>query len=297
MSRSLSLVAVQAAPRPIGAPLAGFADEVKQAIADTDATDVVVFPELHLFGGPGPDHERSDALRDSAEPLDGERVSVLRQIAGDLGVWLLPGTICESDADGHLFNTQVVLSPEGELVASYRKIFPWRPYEPYDPGTRFVTVDLPGIGRMGLNICYDAWFPETSRQLAWMGAEVVVNVAKTTTRDRAQEVVLARANAIVNQVFVVSLNCAGPIGMGESLVVDPEGRVIATAPGAEPSAIAVELDLAEVDRVREHGTAGVNRMWSQFHPGEPAIDLPVYRGRIDPATWNPAHSTSTRSIF
>ncbi len=73
-------------------------------------------------------------------------------------------------------------------------------------------MDLAGIGRVGLNICYDAWFPEVSRQLAWMGAEVILNVVKTTAPDRRQELVLAKANAIVNQVFVVSVNCAGPAG-------------------------------------------------------------------------------------
>ncbi|HEY4420347.1 MAG TPA: nitrilase-related carbon-nitrogen hydrolase [Pseudonocardia sp.] len=63
-----------------------------------------------------------------------------------------------------------------------------------------------GLGRVGLSICYDAWFPELTRHLAWMGAEVVVNVVKTTTVDRAHELVLAAANAIVNQVFVISVN-------------------------------------------------------------------------------------------
>ena len=295
MSRTLSLAAVQAAPRLIGDPLTDFADEVERALATTVDADLVVFPELHLFGGAEPDQERSDELRESAEPLDGPRVAELRQIAGDLGVWLIPGSVCES-ADGQLFNTQIVLSPEGELAASYRKIFPWRPFEPYDPGDRFVTVDLAGIGRLGLNICYDAWYPEVTRQLAWMGAEVIVNVVKTTTRDRAQEVVLARANAIANQVFMVSVNCAGPIGMGDSVIVDPEGAVIASAPGPQPSTLSVELDLSEVDRIREHGTAGVNRMWSQFEPGELPIELPVYQGRIDPATWNPVRPTSTRSM-
>ena len=91
-------------------------------------------------------------------------------------------------------------------------MFPWRPYEPYDPGRPVRGLRHPGVGRIGLAICYDAWFPEVARHLAWMGAEVIVNPVMTTTADRAQEVVLARANAIVNQVYVVSVNTAGPLG-------------------------------------------------------------------------------------
>jgi predicted amidohydrolase len=284
-------VAVQAPPRLIGEPFAGFADEARRALERHPETQLLVFPELHLFGDGDPDLQREEVLRAAAEPLDGPRVAALAGLAEELGVWLVPGSVCERGEQGELFNTQVVLSPSGELVGSYRKIFPWRPHEPYEPGDRFVVVDLDGIGRVGLNICYDAWFPETSRQLAWMGAEVILNVVKTTTPDRAQELVLARANAIVNQVFVVSVNCGGPIGQGRSVVVGPEGDVIAEAPNASPALLAAELDLADVDRVRARGTAGVNRMWSQFRPGEPAIPLPVYQGRIDPATWHPQTSS------
>ncbi|MFB0836028.1 carbon-nitrogen hydrolase family protein [Arthrobacter halodurans] len=288
MTRTLPLVAVQAAPRLIGEPVSAFAEEVRAAVAHHPETRLVVFPELHLFGDGDPDRQRTEALRDSAEPLDGPRVAELRELAGDLGMWLVPGSVCERGPEGQLFNTQLVLSPRGELAGYYRKIFPWRPHEPYDPGDRFAVVDLGGEGRVGLNICYDAWYPETCRQLAWMGAEVILNVVKTTTPDRRQELVLARANAIVNQVFVVSLNCAGPVGRGQSLIVDPEGEVVAHAAGEAPEILAAGLDLDAVGRVRSDGTAGVNRMWSQFRPGEPAIELPVYQGRIDPARWEPS---------
>ena len=69
---------------------------------------------------------------------------------------------------------------------------------------------MPGTGRAGLSICYDAWFPESTRSVAWLGAEFVVNVVKTIGADRKQERVLAQANAIVNQVFMLSVNCRGP---------------------------------------------------------------------------------------
>jgi predicted amidohydrolase len=287
VQRILPLVAAQARPRLIGGPLAAFAAEVAAAVEHQPEAKLVVFPELHLFGDGNPDRQRTEALQDSAEPLDGPRVKELRELAADLGIWLVPGSVCERGPGGQLFNTELVLSPDGGLAGYYRKIFPWRPHEPYDPGDRFSTVDLDGICRVGLNICYDAWFPEVSRQLAWMGSEVILNVVKTTTPDRRQELVLARANAIVNQVFMVSVNCAGPTGQGRSLIVDPEGNTIAEAADDSPALLAAELDLAAVERVRTHGTENVNRPWAQFHVGEAPIELPIYQGRIDPASWTP----------
>jgi predicted amidohydrolase len=287
MQRILPLVAAQARPRLIGEPVSAFADEVKEALEAQPHSKLVVFPELHLFGDEDPDLQRTEMLQASAEPLDGPRVKELKQLAKDLNIWLVPGSVCERGPEGQLFNTQLVLSPEGELAGYYRKIFPWRPFEPYDPGDRFTTVDLPGIGRLGLNICYDAWYPEVSRQLAWMGAEVILNVVKTTTPDRKQELILAKANAIVNQVFMVSVNCAGPTGQGKSIIVDPEGNTLTEATDDQPQLLTAELDLAAVDRVRTHGTENLNRPWSQFREGEPAVELSVYQGRINPATWTP----------
>lgn len=287
MPRNLPLIAAQARPRLIGEPVSAFADEVKAALEAQPHSKLVVFPELHLFGDEDPDLQRAEILQESAQPLDGPRVKELQQLAKDLNIWLVPGSVCERGPEGQLFNTQLVLSPEGELAGYYRKIFPWRPFEPYDPGDRFTTVDLPGIGRVGLNICYDAWYPEVSRQLAWMGAEVILNVVKTTTPDRKQELILAKASAIVNQVFMVSVNCAGPTGQGKSIIVDPEGNTLAEAIDDQPQLLTAELDLAAVDRVRTHGTENLNRPWSQFREGEPAVELSVYQGRINPATWTP----------
>ncbi len=288
MSRPLYVVAAQSVPHPIDAPLDGFAAEVSGLVQGLPDAQIVVYPELHLHGTPEPSALHNDQLRASAEPLDGPRVKLLRQLAGDLKVWLLPGTVCERGEGGEIFNTAVALSPEGELAASYRKIFPWRPYEPYDPGGAFVTFELPGIGRAGLSICYDAWFPEVTRHLAWMGAEVVFNLVKTTTIDRAQELVLARANAIVNQIFMVSVNVAGPIGQGQSLIVDPEGLVRASAASENPGVLTDVVDLDQVEKVRRFGTAGLTRPWDQFREGDEPIELPLYGGRMDPARWHPA---------
>ena len=169
-------------------------------------------------------------------------------------------------------------------MASYRKLFPWRPYETCTPGDRFVVAELTGVGRVGLSICYDSWFPEVARHLAWMGAELIVSPTLTTTSDRAQELVLARSQAITNQLFFISANAAAPGATGRSLVVDPEGHVRGEA-GEAATVLTDVVDLDQCASVRRYGTSGLNRMRQQFGPGDPPLELPLYSGRIDPATW------------
>jgi predicted amidohydrolase len=292
----MRIAAVQATPQPIGAPLDVFAADLRRVLSGSEGVELVIYPELHLFGSEEEAPERrNELLRRSAAPLDGPLVAELGAIARDAGVWLIPGSVCERGPAGELFNTALVFSPAGELVASYRKIFPWRPYEPYDPGDRFVVFDIDGVGRFGLSICYDAWFPEVTRHLGWMGAEAVLNIVKTTTPDRAQELVLARANSIVNQTFTVSVNCAGPIGKGQSLIVGPDGTVLRELGDDRLGVIVETIDLDAVSRIHEEGTAGLNRIWDQFLPTDPALELPLYGGRIEAARWHPQSTTLTHS--
>ncbi|MEU6488314.1 carbon-nitrogen hydrolase family protein [Streptomyces sp. NPDC046887] len=289
MSRPLPLILAQAPGRPAD-DLSGFAADVERRVRLRAPGALVVYPELHLGeSAPGV----PAAPEDAAEPADGKRDTVFSQLAGDLGIWLVPGSVYERGGDGHVYNTAPVYSPEGERLAAYRKICPWRPYETTRPGSRFQVVDLPGTGRIGISVCYDTWFPEISRHLAWMGAELIVNVVRTATSDRAQEEVLNRANAIANQVFVASVNSAAPSGVGRSLLADPQGTVRSQAPDDGDSTLTDVVDLDEVTNVRRYGTAGLNRVWEQFRPGDPALELPLYGGRIDPATWAPA----TRAVL
>jgi len=111
--------------------LSSFACDIQTVLARFPRTRMIICPELHLFGV-GSEAE----LRDVAEPLTGSRVTALAELAGDLGVWLLPGTVCEIDPGlpgGSVFNTAVAFSPQGRLAAWYRKIFPWHPYEIFTP--------------------------------------------------------------------------------------------------------------------------------------------------------------------
>ncbi|MDQ0726504.1 carbon-nitrogen hydrolase family protein [Microbacterium sp. W4I20] len=289
MAGTLEVGLAQRVPLPIEAPVADFATDVERTLAEHPQITLLVYPELHLCGTEHlPTAARADALESHAHRLDSPFVAELGVIARAHGIWLCPGSIGERGPDGEFFNTQLLFDPSGTLRASYRKMFPWRPFEPHRPGTEFVIADLDGAGTAGFSICYDAWFPEHSRQLAWLGADLVLNIVKTTTPDREQELVLARANAIVNQNLVASVNCAAPVGRGRSIVVGPEGFVIAEA-GVGEQTLTFAFDPEGIARVRAHGTMGSNRMWAQFRDDDDEIPLPMYDGRIDPRTWAAPH--------
>lgn len=284
--RPVTIALAQAAPSPVGRDLAAFERDVRSIVGDTPGVRLVAFPELHLFGADRADlDEQNERIRRSAVPLDGDLVRELGAIAARTGVALVPGSVVEARDGGDPYNTALLFERDGSLVARYRKAFPWRPTEPYTPGTEFVVADLEGVGRVGLSICFDAWFPEVTRHLAWLGADLVVNVVKTTTPDREQEVVLARANSIVNQTFTASVNAGGPVGRGRSLVVGPEGEVLAESPDAAPAVLVSTIDLARVDAVRRDGTAGAVQPWGHARPGDPVLPLPLYGGELDPARW------------
>jgi formamidase len=261
--RPLPIAALQTSP-VFGDPdatLRLLAERVGRVRGVMPSVELVMLPELHL-PALQPLLEPHADPRDLAVDVPGPLTEELGRVARENGVWLVPGSVYERGEDGRVHNTCLVLSPDGELAARYRKVFPWQPHESSAPGERFVTFDIPDVGRLGLAICYDGSFPETCRQLAWMGAEVVLQPSLTTTSDRAQEIVMARANAIFNQLYVVSLNAGSPAALGRSLIVDPEGLVRLQAGDGEELLTDV-LDLDAVTRVREHGTAGVSRLWEQ----------------------------------
>jgi formamidase len=275
--RSLFVAGLQTAgvPGDPGATLEQFEQNVRALRATFDELQLVVAPELHLMalrpllGDEAPLHEL-------AVDLPGPLTQRLGALAKETGLWLIPGSVYERVGDV-VANTAVVLSPAGELVTSYRKCFPWQPYETTQPGTTTVCFDIEEIGRFGLAICHDGAFPEIFRSLAWQGAEAVFQVTLTSTSDREAETVVARANAYVNQVALVNVNAAAPVGNGRSLVVDAEGALRYEAGVAEEVVTAV-LDLDAVRRVRERGAFGINRLWEEMDSVGPTLDLPLYGG-------------------
>lgn len=279
--RTLSVAALQTAPVPRDpeTTLAMLAERVGAARAAIPHVQLILLPELHLSAPPSILEEHSGYAREVAVEIPGPLTDALGRIARDSGVWLVPGSVYELGEAGRIHNTAVVLSPDGELVSAYRKVFPWQPHESCAPGAKFVTFEIPDIGRVGLAICYDGSFPETFRQLAWLGAEVVLQANLTTTSDREQELAMARANAIFNQLYVVSLNASSPAGVGRSAIFDPEGLLRVSAGGGEELLTDV-LDLDGVERVRRFGTAGVSRMWEQVLRQGPGVELPMYGGSV-----------------
>jgi formamidase len=295
--RTLSIAAHQTAPVPgdLQATLERLADQVPRVRASLPHLQLLLLPELHLSSLPPSLDEREDGYAAQvAVDVPGPLTERLGEIAHASGLWLVPGTVFERGSAGRVYNTCLVLSPGGELVARYRKVFPWQPHEACARGDEFVTFDLPGTGRIGLSICYDGSFPETCRQLAWLGADVVLQPSLTTTSDRDVEVVMARANAIFNQLYVVSLNAAAPAGLGRSAIVDPEGTVRLQAGDTEELLTDV-LDLDAVTRVREFGTFGVSRFWEQIEREGPGIQLPMYGGAVQPRPAGPYARTGTAS--
>src|SRR5258706_4223474 len=203
---------------------------------------MVVVGELASFG-PSTAH---------AEHLPGLAEARLCAAAARNDLWLVPGSLFEK-RDGRTYNTAPVIDPGGRVVARYRKMFPFLPYENgVTAGSEFVVFDVPQIGRFGISVCYDMWFPETTRSLAWMGAEVILHPSMTSTADRDAELPIGRAKATVNHGYFVDANVAGALGLGRSAVFGPGGELVCQA-GAGREILAVELDLQAVRNARTQG--------------------------------------------
>ncbi|MGI5139296.1 MULTISPECIES: carbon-nitrogen hydrolase family protein [unclassified Streptomyces] len=284
--RTLAIAAVQT--RPVAHDPEATHDRFhEQVLAVRDLfphVQLVVAPELLLAAEPPLLEGRDGWMQEVAVPVPGPLTDRLCALARETGLWLVPGSVFERAEEGKIYNTAFAISPEEGIVARYRKVFPWQPYEQAAPGNEFTVFDIPGVGRVGLAICYDGSFPETMRQLAWLGAEVVIQPTLTTTRDREMELVCARANAWTNQLYVVNVNAADPAGVGTSAIVDPEGILRQQAGPGEEILIDV-LDLDTVTRVRAFGSAGINRPWAQLARYGARIELPMYGGTFHTPHW------------
>jgi len=206
--------------------------------------------------------------------LPGAAEEALGEAAAKHGLWLVSGSIFEKDAHGKLYNTTSVINPAGEVVTRYRKMFPFRPYEhEVTAGSEFCVFDVPDVGRFGVSICYDIWFPETTRTLTAMGAEVLLHPVLTGTIDRDVELAMARASAAQFQCYVFDINGLAAGGVGRSCVVDPSGTVIHQAGGGE-EIIPVEIDLQLVRRQRETGLRNLGQVLKSFRDRE--VEFQVY---------------------
>lgn len=266
MTRTLGVAGIQLAPVPhdLDATWAKAARLVRAAVETWDWIELVVLPELALhgvapFAAPAPG---GDWLSRVAEPVpDGPTSERVRELARSLGVWIVPGSLYERAGD-EVYNTSLAVSPDGGIAAKYRKQYPWAPYELTAAGEAACVFEIPEKGSLGMTICYDMWFPEVCRELAWQGAEVILHPSLTSTWDRGHELVLAQANAIFNQCYFLDVNAANVVGGGKSIFVDPNGQTVHAADvGEEIFAHIVDFEL--VERVRSQGTLGLNRLLEQ----------------------------------
>lgn len=248
-------------------------NEITSCVKRFPWVDMVVLGELSGYG--------TDLKYAQSQNAEFENVQC--DLAKQLGVWLVPGSYYEN-ADGAIYNTAPIINPQGEIVARYRKMFPFFPYEKdVSCGEDFVVFEVPNVGKIGIMICYDQWFPEVSRNLAWMGAEVIICPTLTNTIDRPAELTLAKANAIVNQCYFLNINSVGELGYGQSIVLGPQGETIYQA-NVGREIIPIEVDFQRVRDVRERGLHGLGQTLKSFR--DRPTNFPVYQNRQDPGAFS-----------
>ena len=280
MSRLFGIAGVQMSvvPWDADASVQKINDTVHQVSLNFPWVNMIIFHELAVPGLVqfSPPENPAD-YRKSAESIPGPLTDALCAAAKKARKWVIPGSMYELDGD-KLYNTAIVINPEGEIVAKYRKMFPWLPYEAgTEAGTEFCVFDVPDVGRFGLCICYDSWFPEMARNLAWMGAEVIIHPTMTPTSDRELELTLNQANAIFNQCYFIDINGIGPWGGGRSMIVDPDGRILQKA-GERDTLMTEIIDLDNVSKTREYGNLGLCQLWKQLRDGP--NNFPIYQNGI-----------------
>lgn len=222
---------------------------------------LVATPENTNYLGPHEEKVRR------AEPLEGPTVTRFADLARRLGVWLLLGSYNEkSDEPNRCYNTSVLFSPEGKIVATYRKIHLFDVDVPggvrfaesttCKPGEEVVVADTE-LGQLGLSICYDLRFAELYRKMTDQGAQILaVPAAFTLATGRDHWEPLMRARAIENQCYVIAPAQHGDhddaglkASYGHAMIVDPWGLVVARASDGPGIALA-EIDLERAARIR-----------------------------------------------
>jgi predicted amidohydrolase len=229
--------------------------------AASRGAQLIALPEHFAYLGP------EDKNPPSAQPLDGPLVREFRELARKLGVFLLLGSFPElTTPEARPFNTSVLLSPQGEILATYRKMHlfdvdlahgpSYKESQVIQGGTELAVAPLPGTPfTAGLAICYDLRFPELFRALSWQKADLLLlPAAFTLITGRDHWEVLVRARAIENQAYVLApaqwgQHSPGRRSYGRSLIVDPWGLVLAQAPDGE-GIIYARLDHDHLTRVR-----------------------------------------------
>jgi predicted amidohydrolase len=230
---------------------------------------MIMFSELCAYG----------PLTHTAQPIPNNFEAEMQAKAKQYGIWLLPGSIFEKIGE-QIYNTASVINPQGEIVSRYRKMFPFYPYEVgVTPGVDYCVFDVPEVGRFGVSICYDMWFPETIRTLATMGAEVILHPTMSGTIDREIELSIVRAMASINQCYFFDVNGLDTGGCGRSIVCGPDGRVLHQSEGTE-EIIPLELNIDRVKRSRELGILRLGQPMKSFRDHLQSSQFGIYQNNL-----------------
>jgi predicted amidohydrolase len=234
------------------ANLAAIGSLARAAVARGAA--LVVFPEYSSFFV----KDLSQRFVDGAEPMDGPFIRGIRALAGELGVHLVVGLVERIDEPARFSNTLVAVSPRGDILATYRKLHLYDAFgstesEWVRPGDIEAPETFAFEGfTVGLQTCYDLRFPEVTRRLVDAGVDLVL-VPSEWVRGPLKEYhwrTLITARAIENTVYLAAADHTPPVGVGNSMIVDPMGVVLAASGEIEDVAVA-SIDPARVASVRE----------------------------------------------
>lgn len=231
--------------------------------------DLVVFPEYALHG------LSMDTNPEIMCSLDGPEVAAFKKACIDNVIWGC-FSIMEYNPDGNPYNSGIIIDNAGEIRLYYRKLHPWVPVEPWEPGNLGIPViEGPKGSRLSLIICHDGMFPEMAREAAYKGAEIMLRTAGYTAPIRQSWRFTNQANAFHNLMVTANVCMCGSDGtfdsMGEGMIVDFDGTVLAHG----TSGRADEIITAEVrpDLVREarKGWGVENNIYQLGHRGFTAV--------------------------
>ncbi|SFE51974.1 Predicted amidohydrolase [Paenibacillus algorifonticola] len=241
------------------------AEKALQEATSLHQADLVVFPEAFMsFYQIGTPRERK--LED-AEPLEGHFVTTMQSLAKRYGVWVIFGTreTTEDSEDDRVYNSTVIIDADGQITGHYRKTHLYDAFGAQEsrdikPGTAlFEPIDTP-FGKLGLFVCYELRFPEIARYQALHGADVIIvpsGWVRGPVKERHWEN-LVTTRALENTAYVVAVNQVNEFYIGQSLIVDPMGVVVAR--GAETETlIPYRIDLERVHEVRTKLPSHIHR--------------------------------------
>ena len=234
--------------------------ELNNLCSKSNELDLIVLSELAV-GGAG--------AKNCAHSFS-KYENIFSDFAKKYSVYLIPGTFYEETASGS-FNIAPVFDRDGKLISKAKKIFPWLPYEiDVESSNEVCVFNFEDKGNIGIHICYDLWFPETSRALAMSGAELIINPTMTPTKDRDIETIMVQATAAQQQCYYVDINGSGEQGNGKSIICDYEGSIIDYA-SDKKKIFEIEIDFDLVKEARMNGFMGLGQPIKSFrdNPFEP----------------------------